>query len=118
MPYTNAEVPFVGGSDTSLAAALDYEKFLKADMSRVYNCVLASLDGMTCDEVEVFLSMRHQTASARLRDLVLANMVYDTGVRRKTRSGCTARVYMGLKRENGSQPEVAGGYTEVTEVSR
>lgn len=97
MPYTTADVPYVEGSDTSHAAAVDYAKFLRADMSRVYQCIFSSLDGMTCDEVEQTLSMRHQTASARIRDLVLANMVYDTGLRRKTSSGRAARVYMGLR---------------------
>lgn len=47
--------------------------------------------------------MRHQTASARVRELVLAGLIEDTGKRRKTRSGRGARVY-GL---NGSTTDDA-----------
>lgn len=50
--------------------------------------------GATCDEVEVALGMRHQTASARLNELANAGRVYASDVRRATRSGMDAAVYM------------------------
>lgn len=53
--------------------------------------------GATDDEIEVSLTMRHQTASARRRELVKAGKVvadtYGMG-RRETRSGATATVWV------------------------
>lgn len=50
--------------------------------------------GRTCDEVEVLLDLRHQTASARIRELVMLGFLKDSGERRATRSGRQARVYV------------------------
>jgi len=93
MPYTQNNIPFVKGSDTSEAAAIEYESAKANDLLRVHRCILNAPDGMTCDEVEEFLNMKHQTASARIRDLVLNGLVFDTKARRKIRSGRSARVY-------------------------
>lgn len=49
--------------------------------------------GLTCDELETLLSMSHQTASARLRDLAMRGDILDSGKRRKTRTGRTAIVW-------------------------
>lgn len=97
MPYTQKNTPFVEGSDTSEAAAIKYENAKTNDLLRVYRCICDAPDGMTCDEIEISLDMRHQTASARIRDLVLDNLIFDTHLRRKTRSGHTARVYRAHK---------------------
>ena len=51
-------------------------------------------EGATCDEVEVALSMRHQTASARVNELMEAGKISDSGVRRRTRSGRKAIVWV------------------------
>ena len=48
--------------------------------------------GMTCEEVEIYLQMRHQTASARIYDLVNDGLVYDTLKVRNTQAGRPARV--------------------------
>lgn len=55
--------------------------------------------GATCDEIEVGLSMGHQTASARLYELRGCYFRYTKPptvvalvLKRKTRSGCNARV--------------------------
>lgn len=58
-------------------------------------------DGATCDEVEVVLGLRHQTASARIRDLVIAKRIFDTGRRRLTRSGRKARIYFPIALNQG-----------------
>jgi hypothetical protein len=50
--------------------------------------------GATCDEVEVALGMRHQTASARFTELKAAGHIFKDGRRRETRSGRTADVYV------------------------
>lgn len=84
----------VRGSDTSEAAAdsLD-ETSLSRLRRKVHTFIAAQSDGATCDEVEIALDLRHQTASARVRELVLTGFIEDTGQRRLTSSGRPARVY-------------------------
>ena len=50
--------------------------------------------GATCDEAEVALQLRHQTASARFNDLKRAGLIVKSGRRRPTRSGRKADVYV------------------------
>lgn len=51
----------------------------------------AGAAGRTCDEVERLLGLPHQTASARITELGpnpnMLNLIVDSGLRRKTRSG-------------------------------
>lgn len=54
----------------------------------------AGQNGVTCEEVEALLEMKHQTASARLRDLAKAGRITDSGMRRKTSSGRAAIVWV------------------------
>jgi predicted transcriptional regulator len=54
--------------------------------------------GMTCDEVEVALGMRHQTASARVCELHQKGHIIDSGKRRPTRSGRDAIVWAPVRR--------------------
>lgn len=86
----------VHGSDTSRDAA---DSFDDSDLSRqkrrIMNYFAAKPGGLTCDEVEAALGFRHQTASARIRELVLAGGLTDSGRRRRTRSGRSARIYVG-----------------------
>lgn len=46
--------------------------------------------GLTCDEAEKRLGLRHQTASARFTELVKDDLIEDKGLRRKTSSGRNA----------------------------
>jgi predicted transcriptional regulator len=88
------EVPgFVQGSDTSIAAAARLESSAASMRARVVNYVRDNPAGVTCDEIEAALEMRHQTASARVREACLAGQIEVTADRRTTRSGSTARVY-------------------------
>jgi len=95
-PYNgNGTAPFVAGSSTSQAAATS----INGSAATLRNTVLATIraagpNGMTCDEVEQALSMRHQTASARIRELSLRNQVFDSTRRRRTRSNRTAVVWL------------------------
>jgi hypothetical protein len=50
--------------------------------------------GATDDELEVVLRMRHQTLSARRRELVLSGDIMPSGNHRKTRSGRKAVVWI------------------------
>jgi hypothetical protein len=87
--------PHVAGSDTSRAAAESLRPHLAGLNARVYAAVeSAGEDGRTCDEVEVLMDGRHQTISSRIRHLVQIGCLVDSGRRRRTRSGRTARVYV------------------------
>lgn len=87
--------PHVAGSDTSLSAAKSVEARVPKMKMAVMDCIARGYDeGRTCDEVEVWLGMSHQTASARIRDLVKSGKIADSGKRRPTRSGRKAAVYM------------------------
>lgn len=53
------------------------------------------LGGRTCDETEVDLGLRHQTASARITELKKEKRVFQRG-RRATRSGRQADVWVAV----------------------
>jgi hypothetical protein len=50
--------------------------------------------GVTCDETEVGLDMRHQTASSAIHRLVQAGHLRKSGIRRPTRSNRNAIVWV------------------------
>lgn len=80
--------------DTSLNA---YES-IKADKEAVKAKILeiirrAGGAGITCDEAEDITGWKHQTVSARFRDLVKERRIHYREMTRKTRSGRPARVY-------------------------
>lgn len=54
----------------------------------------AGANGHTCDEVEVKLDLTHQTASARVHDLMRAGEIVLAGFKRPTRSGRNATVWV------------------------
>ena len=86
-------VPYVRGSDTSRDAA----ESMRPHVSRIERDVLAFVTlwgDATCDEVEFGMGLAHQTASARLRGLVLKGWIKDKGTTRPTSSGRAARVYV------------------------
>tara|TARA_Y100000034_G_C6891619_1_gene410285 strand:+ start:1276 stop:1596 length:321 start_codon:yes stop_codon:yes gene_type:complete len=68
-------------------------------------------NGATDDEIEVALDLRHQTASARRRELVQLGFVVDSGVRRPTRSGRKAKVWVTTPPPEREAPEPTAGYT-------
>jgi len=86
---------FERGSDTSEDAADSLtEGALQKLRLQVYQYVRAQARfGTTCDELEVASGLRHQTASARLRELELYGWIIKSMYRRPTRSGRMARVY-------------------------
>lgn len=95
--------PFVKGSDTSEAAADSIESTGSSMRYKVLAFIKRAGDrGATDDEVEVGLEMRHQTASARRRELVLSGHVHDSGNRRPTRSGRGATVWKPVTRKSVS----------------
>lgn len=94
MPYKDG-VPYVQGSDTSHEAAESIADRAASMRAQVADEIRRSgIYGATCDEIEIALGMKHQTASARIKDLKDRGAVRDSGVRRPTRSGCLAVVYV------------------------
>ena len=98
----NQPTPAHNNTETSKDAAESIKPLLNGMCAEVLNAVSSNPAGMTCDEVEQKLNMKHQTASARLNDLTKCQPPYlrfkldeKTGqpLRRPTRSGRTARVY-------------------------
>ena len=110
---------YVASSDTSQAAATSIEPIagtLRTCGARwatpvlcrrqVLEAIRASgAHGMTDDEAEQALGLRHQTASARRRELVLSGHVADTGERRQTRSGRLATVWAAVLHPRAPEPE-------------
>ena len=94
LPY-GGHAPFVAGSDTSEAAAKSIDCSAESIRAQVMKMIADSRNiGLTCDEIEKRTDWRHQTVSARIRELSLMEKIKDSGDRRKTRSGRTARIYV------------------------
>lgn len=91
-PYP-ASPGYVRESETSKAAAARTGRGAGAMRMRITAFINSRPAGVTCDEIEVALGLAHQTASARVRELVLAGVIQDTGHTRATRSGSAARIY-------------------------
>lgn len=85
--------PHAAGSDTSRAAAEAIVPRAPKQRLAVLDCITEH-GSLTCDAVEVWLGMSHQTTSARVYDLVKAGAIVDSGERRPTRTGRKAAVYV------------------------
>jgi hypothetical protein len=83
---------FEYGSDTSEEAAASVAPSVAGMRARALNLLRMSADGLTSDELERVTGWLHQSASARLRELVLYGLAYDSPDRRRTRSGRKATV--------------------------
>lgn len=86
------ELPFEE-RDTSRAAAEAIEPSAGSLRGMVLD-LIRYRGNATDDEIESELDLRHQTASARRRELVLGGLIFDSGLRRKTRSGRNAIVWV------------------------
>jgi hypothetical protein len=87
--------PHVRGSATSKAAADSITPTAAKVRERVRVAIAdTGLAGMTCDQIEAALDMRHQTASARIVELVNSGAILKTDRTRPTRSGRAAAVYV------------------------
>ncbi len=83
--------PFAKDSATSREAAESIEGSAASLRARVYQFIFAS-SGCTCDDIEAALGLRHQTASARVYELVKSGAVIRTAQKKLTRSGRRADV--------------------------
>jgi hypothetical protein len=94
-PYLNRghypDAPGWSEPDTSRKAADSMEPH----MGRLQALVLAAISACprTARELEDDLDMRTQTVTGRIRELVLLGKVEDSGLRRRTDSGRSAKVW-------------------------
>jgi hypothetical protein len=114
-PYHDGHVPRVSSSPTSTAAAASMVPTLGTKQARVLELLRSRPDGLTDDDLERLTGWRHQTVSARRRELVLADLAVDSGRTRRTSSGRSATVWIsrngGSRNGNshGGSPPVAPG---------
>lgn len=85
------------GTPTSKTAADSVADVAWSVRGMVLEAIRNASRGLTCDEAEVILSMRHQTCSARFRELAQAGRIRQQGTR-ATRSGRQASVYFVTER--------------------
>lgn len=91
----SADAPYNKGSDTSRSAAESIQPVLSKMELQVYQHIAKQgRNGATCDEIEVALNFRHQTASARVNGLAKKARVADSKARRRTRSNRPAVVWV------------------------
>lgn len=80
---------------TSLDAALSIEGAIPSMQAQVLKYIAGrGVLGATDDEIEQALGLRHQTASARRRELVLKGFIVFAGALRETTSGRAAQVWV------------------------
>lgn len=86
-------LPAHNGTETSVSAA----ESVRDDCSRlralVLDAIRRSVFGLTCDEVEIATRLSHQTASARVNELMRAGRIRPVA-KRATRSGRMAQVWI------------------------
>ena len=86
--------------DTSVESRNELEYSGKKHQYRkqIYNHIKSCSDhGATCDEVEVSLNLRHQTASCFIRFLTQDGFLFDSGLKRLTRANRKAIVWVSEK---------------------
>ena len=102
LPLFNHPTAPHNGTDTSRDAAESIRSQINGMCRDVLEKVRACPSGLTCEQIEQLLGMKHQTASARLRDLMEMHpsplefrLDPKTGKpqRRVNSSGRTARIY-------------------------
>lgn len=81
------------GTPTSKAAAEKADKHAASKRAVVLQAIVASQDGLTDREIEAVTGFRHETASARRRQLAQECLVRDSGRTRKTPAGLDAVVW-------------------------
>lgn len=87
-------IPYVPGSATSKAAAYSMLPIAGTMRARVFDVIKAGVDGATDEEIEIALGGKHQSVSARRRELVLGGHIVDSGRTRINKSGRDSTVWI------------------------
>jgi predicted transcriptional regulator len=80
------------GNTESREAHVSIERMKEAMRAKIAGRLKEVPAGRTCDEIETDLCLRHQTASARISELLASGRIIRTKMRRATRSGRNASV--------------------------
>lgn len=111
--------PRVHGSDTSVAAAESVRASAPGLRERVERFVRRREEhGATDDEIEIASGLAHQTISARRRELVLLGCLRDSGLRRPTRSGRSATVWVASLQAERSHGDCSAPRGDGNDVAR
>ena len=99
MRVPNKLPAYVRGSETSKEAAESIREKAPSMKQRVSAVLESRANGLTDEELEQILEWRHQTVSARRRELVLEGAVKDSGRKRPTTSGRNATIWVFIPEE-------------------
>jgi len=96
-PSIDRNVVATGKRDTSRGAAAHVLPSTGTKRRRVYDVIMANMsNGMTCDEVCVDTGMLVQSATSAINTLAHDGWLRDSGMRRPTRTGVLATVWIAL----------------------
>lgn len=88
------DAPYVKHSETSKAAAREIEPTLNELQRKVRDFFIFRGDhGATDEEIQLTLEMNPSTERPRRRELQVRGIVFDSGIKRKTKSGRAAVVW-------------------------
>ena len=115
-PYKDGLPPSARDCDTSQAAAAQVAEVAGDLRRKVYDFIVTKGDeGATDHEIHIACDMRRYTAAPRRRELVLQGFVRDSGQRRKTDTGSSAKVWVAVPEE---QREDAKSEAEAEDLRR
>ena len=96
-PSIDRNTVFTGKRDTSRGAAARVLPSTGTKRRTVYDAIMANMaNGMTCDEVCVQTGMLVQSATSAINGLVYDKWLRDSGMRRPTRTGALAIVWVAI----------------------
>ncbi len=97
-PRRRRGVPFQKGSDTSKAAAESMEPYAANQRRRVLRVITeAGIHGATREEITNALGARLQAVCGRCKELLDDGQIYDSGDRRRNKSGRYAEILVAFK---------------------
>lgn len=102
---TDITIGYHLGNAFSLEANEKAESAKDKDRARIVRLLDAHSAGLTCEEIESRLRMKHQTASARLTELKRDGVVIVSG-RRRTSTGTQAGVNLLAMKSTPRQAEL------------
>jgi len=96
-PSIDRNTVITGKRDTSKGAAARVLPSTGTKRRRVYDAIMANMsNGLTCDEVCIETGMLVQSATSAIHTLCQDGWLQDSGMRRPTRTGVLATVWIAL----------------------
>lgn len=96
-PPVDRNVTRTGPQQTSQEAARKALGRSGSQRNAIYDEIRSrGSDGMTCDEICIVLQLLVQSATSSINTLARDGWLKDSGLRRNTRTGCTAIVWVAI----------------------